>query len=93
VAAPEPLTPGEWRARTIGLGCLMTFLGFVSMAMVGVLVSALVAFFTKAAVCPDIPACNWYIYAGVGGLAGAITLPTLVVRRLRQSRRDLIDKT
>jgi len=28
--APAPLTPGERRARSIGLGCLMTVLGFLS---------------------------------------------------------------
>jgi len=62
----------------------MTFLGFLSMAMVGVLLSVLVAIVTKAPVCQDIPACNWYIYAVIGGLFGAISLPTLVLRRLNQ---------
>ena len=84
MTAPEALTPGERRVRAIALGCLMTFLGFLSMAMVGVLVSVLVAFVTKAPVCQDIPACNWYIYALIGGFVGAISLPTLVLRRLRQ---------
>jgi hypothetical protein len=79
---PEPLTPLERRARFVGIGCMMTFLGFVSMGMVGVLVSAAVAAVTKAPVCADIPACNWYIYAGIGGLLGAVTLPVLVLRRL-----------
>jgi hypothetical protein len=63
----------------------MTVLGFLSMAMVGVLASAIVSFFDKSTACPDIPACNWYIYAGLGGLFGAVTLPVLVIRRLRQS--------
>ena len=66
----------------------MTFLGFLSMAMVGVLLSVLVAFLTKAPVCQDIPACNWYIYAGIGGLFGAISLPLLVLRRLNRPPRD-----
>jgi hypothetical protein len=52
--------------------------------MVGVLVSVIVAWLTRAPRCPDIPSCNWYIYAGLGGLFGAITLPFLVLRRLRQ---------
>lgn len=80
----EPLTPGERRARAVGVGCLMTFLGFFSMAMVGVLLSAIVAKLTKAEACPDIPACNWYIYALFGGLAGAVSLPILVLRRMNQ---------
>lgn len=84
----EPLTPGERRARSIGVGCLMTFLGFFSMAMVGVLFSAIVAKLTRAAACPDIPACNWYIYALIGGLAGAVSLPVLVLRRMHQSAKS-----
>lgn len=66
----------------------MVFAGFFSMAMVGVLVSVIVAAITKAPQCPSIPSCNWYIYAGVGGIAGAISLPILVLRRLRASERD-----
>ena len=81
---PELLTPLERRARNIGLGCLMTVLGFFSMAMVGVLVSAVVAGATRTARCPDIPACNWYIYALVGGVFGSVSLPILVLRRLNR---------
>jgi hypothetical protein len=82
VAEPQPLTPLERRARFVGIGCLMVVLGFFSMAMVGVFVSAAVAAITKAPTCKDIPSCNWYIYAGFGGLFGAISLPILVLRRL-----------
>lgn len=89
----EPLTPHERRARAIGLGCLMTFLGLFSMAMVGVLVSVLVRLATKAPSCPDIPACNWYIYAMAGGLFGAVTLPILVLRRLNKPAADPGAKT
>lgn len=92
MGASEPLTPGERRARAVGLGCLTTVLGFLSMAMVGSLLSVVVAFFTKAATCPDVPACNWYIYAGVGGLLGAVSLPILVLRRLGRPAGDA-DKT
>jgi hypothetical protein len=62
----------------------MTFIGFFSMAMIGVLVSAVVAKATGAPACPDIPACDWYIYAFVGGIVGAISLPVLVLRRMSQ---------
>jgi hypothetical protein len=71
----------------------MTVLGFFSMAMVGVLMSAMVAGATKAAGCPGIPACNWYIYAVVGGLFGAVTLPILVLRRLNRPARDTGEQT
>ena len=72
---------------TLAIGCLMVPLGAFSMAMVGVLVSKLVAWATKAPACQDIPACDWHIYAGWGALFGAVTLPLLVVRRLRQGPR------
>jgi len=69
----------------LAIGCLMVPLGAFSMAMVGVLVSKIVAWATKAPRCQDIPACDWYVYAGWGALFGAVTLPFLVVRRLRQA--------
>ena len=28
--------------------------------------------------------CNWYVYAGVGAIVGAISLPILALRRLRR---------
>jgi len=28
--------------------------------------------------------CNWYVYVGIGGLIGALTLPALVLNRLRR---------
>ncbi len=68
--------------RNVAIGCLTLPLGFFSGAMVGVLVSKLVAWVTKAPSCPDIPSCDWYVYAGWGGLLGALSLPTLVLRRL-----------
>jgi hypothetical protein len=65
------------------IGCLMVPLGALSMAMVGVLISKLVAWATKAkCAVADIPTCDWYIYAGWGALFGAVTLPLLVTRRL-----------
>jgi hypothetical protein len=66
----------------------MTFLGMVSMGMVGVLISAIVAKITRQS-CPEltnssIPSCDWLYYWIVGGIIGAITLPTLVLRRMNQ---------
>lgn len=75
-------------AQFIGIGCLMTFLGGMSGAMVAVLVAKAVAFFTKAPTCEGIPTCDWHVYAGAGFVLGAISLPTLVLNRLRQSAQD-----
>ena len=66
------------------IGCFMLPLGAVSGAMVAVLVSKIVAFFTKAPTCPEIPTCNWHVYAGIGALLGGLSLPVLVLRRLMQ---------
>jgi hypothetical protein len=70
--------------RNLAIGCFMTPLGAMSGAMVGVLVSKIVAWLTNAPSCPEIPTCNWYVYAGWGALAG-LSLPVLVLRRLFQS--------
>jgi hypothetical protein len=68
------------------IGCLMVPLGAFSMAMVGVLASKLVAVLTKAKCdVAEIPTCDWHVYAAWGALFGAVTLPLLVVRRLRQA--------
>ncbi len=74
------------------LGCLMTVAGFFSGAMVAVLVAKVrSAVIHCTPVDPELPACNWQQFAGVGGLLGALTLPILVYWRLRTSasgRRD-----
>jgi hypothetical protein len=64
--------------RNLAVGCFVTPLGVLSGAMVGVLVSKLVAWFTKAPACEGIPTCDWYVYAGWGALVG-LTLPVIVL--------------
>jgi hypothetical protein len=71
--------------RIVAIGCFMTAIGFFSGGMIGVLISKIVAFLTRAPACDGIPTCNWYIYMTVGGALGAITLPWLVVRALRSA--------
>ena len=65
-----------------GVGCFSLFAGAISGAMVGVLLSMVVAFFTRAPKCEGIPTCDWNVYAGWGALAGAITLFALVMSRV-----------
>lgn len=69
--------------RNLFIGCFMTPLGAMSGAMVGVLVSKVVAWVTNAPMCDGIPTCNWHVYAGFGALVG-LSLPVLVLRRLFQ---------
>lgn len=79
----RPVVP---RGRLVALGCFTTVLGAASGAMIAVLLSTFVAFVTRAPKCPDIPTCNWYVYAGWGALAGAVSLPWLTVRALKRPR-------
>ena len=72
-----------------GVGCFSLFIGTISGAMVGALVSKYVAFFARAPECEGVPACDWHVYAGSGALVGAVTLFVLVMWRLRRrARRD-----
>jgi len=70
---------GVSAGRRAAIGCLTSWLGLVSGAMVAVLVSKFVAFVTHGPACDGIPSCNWYIYALVGGGLGAVSLPVLVL--------------
>ncbi len=77
-------TPGDGRARRIGVGCFMAFLGFWSGGMIGVLVAKFIGGVQRCTPPKGLPACDWYYYALGGMLVGAITLPALVIRRMRQ---------
>jgi hypothetical protein len=73
--------------RTIGVGCFSLFVGAWSGAMVAVLVGKIVAGVRKAPSCEGLPICDWYVYAGIGAAVGAISLPILVLRRLKRGER------
>ena len=70
---------GVSTTRRVAIGCFTSWLGFVSGAMVAALLSRFTTFLTRAGECDGIPSCNWYIWAGIGGLIGAVTLPALVL--------------
>lgn len=74
-------------ARNIGVGCFTTFIGLWSGGMVAVLIGKMVEGARGAPSCEGLPICNWNVYAAVGALIGATTLPLLVLSRLR--RRDV----
>jgi hypothetical protein len=81
-----PPTDAESRAgRNFGVGCFMTIVGAFSGGMTGVLVAKAVDFFMRAPACADIPSCHWGQFFMGGALVGAITLPTLVLMRLRRT--------
>lgn len=72
-------------ARNIGVGCFTFFIGGISCAMTAVLLGKFYAGLTRAPQCSEMPLCNWYEFAGWGGLIGAVTLPILVLWRLRRA--------
>lgn len=76
--------PGDARARRIGVGCFTAFLGLWSGGMVGVLVAKIIGGIQRCTPPKGLPACDWYYYALGGMLVGAVTLPALVIRRMRQ---------
>jgi hypothetical protein len=80
-------TAEDRRARNIGVGCFTAFAGFWSGGMVAVLIGRIVEGLRGSPSCDGLPICNWNVYAAVGALIGAVTLPVLVLRRLR--RRDV----
>jgi hypothetical protein len=82
------LTRGELIARNIGVGCVTTFAGFFSGGMIAVLVAKIVGSVQGCQPTEGLPACNWWVYAGIGAVIGALTLPVLVLVRLNRRRRN-----
>jgi hypothetical protein len=54
--------------------------------MVAVLIGKIVEGIRGAPSCEGLPMCNWHVYAAAGAVVGAVSLPVLVLTRLR--RRD-----
>jgi hypothetical protein len=72
--------------RKVGLGCFTTFVGFWSGGMIAVLVGKIIEGARKSPACTGLPLCNWHIYAGIGAVVGAISLPALVLWRMRRPK-------
>ena len=83
----QPVDGEDRVARNIGVGCFTTFIGFWSGGMIAVLIGKVLEGIRGAPSCDGLPLCNWNVYAAVGAVIGAISLPVLVLMRLR--RRDV----
>jgi hypothetical protein len=79
LGVPRGTPPRASLGRKVAIGCFMSWLGLASGAMVAALLSKFAAFLLRAPDCDGIPSCNWYVWAGIGGLIGAVTLPVLVL--------------
>jgi hypothetical protein len=88
MSSPQ-LSREEVIARNVGVGCITTFAGFFSGGMVGVLVAKVVGIMQGCRPAEGLPACNWWVYAGVGAVLGMLTLPVLALSRL--NRRKLTE--
>jgi hypothetical protein len=80
------LSRGEIIARNVGVGCVTMFAGFFSGGMIAVMIAKVVGSVQSCRPVEGLPACNWWVYAGVGAVVGALTLPVLALRRLNRSR-------
>ena len=78
------LGPRDIVVRNIGVGCLTAMAGFFSGGMIAVLVGKFVGSAQGCQPPEGLPACNWWVYAGIGALIGAITLPVIALRRLNR---------
>jgi hypothetical protein len=85
MVSPE-LDRGAIIARNIGVGCITGFAGFFSGGMIAVLIGKFVGSMQGCRPAEGLPACNWWVYAGVGAVVGALTLPVFALRRLNRSR-------
>ncbi len=81
---PPKLERGEIIARNVGVGCITTMAGFFSGGMIAVLIAKFVGSAQGCQPPEGLPACNWWMYAGVGALLGAVSLPVLALRRLNR---------
>ena len=82
------LSRGELIARNVGVGCVMTFAGFLGGGMIAVFIAKIVGSVQGCKPPEGLPACNWWVYAGIGAVIGAITLPVGVLLLLNRRRRN-----
>ena len=83
--AAQPPDRADIVARNIGVGCITTVAGFFSGGMIAVLVGKFVGSAHGCRPPEGLPACNWWVYAGIGALIGAISLPFVALRRLNRA--------
>ena len=85
MASPE-MDRGAIIARNIGVGCITGFAGFFSGGMIAVLIGKFVGSMQGCRPTEGLPACNWWVYAGIGAVVGALTLPVIALARLSRAR-------
>ncbi len=61
--------------------------GGFSGGMVGVFASVMMRELTQGPTCEGIPTCDWHVYMLAGAVLGALSLPALVLWRMRRTER------
>jgi hypothetical protein len=87
MGAPEPDREGT-AARNVGVGCVTTVAGFFSGGMIGVVIGKVAGSIQGCKPVEGLPACNWWVYGGIGAAVGALTLPVVALMRLNRNRPD-----
>ena len=76
---------GQSNAARYGcVGCLTFVGGTFSGGMIAVFVAKIVGSARNCNPGPDLPACDWHVYAVIGMLIGAVTLPLFTLMKLRK---------
>jgi hypothetical protein len=80
VPEPPPLNPV---IRNSMIGCLTIVVGFFGGGMITLLLVRGVDILRRCSPAQGLPVCgNWAMYVGIGGLIGAVLLPTVVFIKL-----------
>jgi hypothetical protein len=85
-AAPQP-DPNDGIWPYLGVGCITFVSGFFGGGMIAVLIAKIVG--AAQSCTPDKETgapCNWFTYAMIGALVGAVLFPTVATMLLRRSR-------
>jgi hypothetical protein len=87
MASPEP-DRERIVARNVGVGCVTTVAGFFGGGIIAVFIGKVVGSVQGCKPPEGLPACNWWVYAGIGAVLGALTLPAVALIRLNHARPD-----
>ena len=72
--------------RYLGVGCVTTIGGFFSGGMIAVLIAKVAGWARGCEPTNGLPACDWHLFMLAGALIGMVTLPALVIWKLRGKR-------
>ena len=87
MAGEEPRREGIV-GRNVAVGCLTTVAGFFSGGMIAVFIGKVIGSAEGCKPPEGLPACYWWVYAGIGALIGAVTLPVFALTRLNEAPPD-----